>query len=333
VSGKRFPERIPEARLARALVEEAAVVPGGGLRALAKADVHCHALLNAPLSAYEAVLGRSLPRPPVRFRDFSEFGAYLAEHLFPATRTLAGMRALIRAGLERMADEGVVYAEASIDLLLPLHLHVAPEAVIELVAEERERIAPRLRWTPEIGVNRRVAPDKLWPSFLAHLDAGVFGGIDLYDDERAGDLCELARFYDAARERGLLLKAHAGEICGPERVRETIQVLGIDAVQHGVTAAKDPELLALLVDRGTQLNLSLASNIALGVADGYETHAIHELLAAGVNVALGTDDFTLFSVGLCDELRHLRRAGMSVADLAKIRLGAPTPVPSPGVAA
>lgn len=322
MSGKRFPTRIPEGRLAQALVDDA-LGAAGGLRALAKADVHCHALLNAPLAAYEAVLGHGLPRPPARFGDFAEFGGYLAEHLFPATRTLPGMRALIRAGLERMADEGVAYAEASIDLLLPMHIHVAPAAIIELVAEERERIAPRLRWVPEIGINRRVAPDKLWPSFVAHLDAGVFGGVDLYDDERTGELRELARFYDAARERGLLLKAHAGEICGPERVRETIEVLGVDAIQHGVAAAGDPELLALLRDRGTQLNLSLASNIALGVADGYESHAIHELLAAGVNVALGTDDFTLFGVGLCDELRHLARAGMSVADLAKIRLGPP----------
>jgi hypothetical protein len=39
--------RIPEARLAEALAE----ATGAGLRALPKADVHCHALLNAPLAA------------------------------------------------------------------------------------------------------------------------------------------------------------------------------------------------------------------------------------------------------------------------------------------
>jgi adenosine deaminase len=319
---KRFPSRIPQARLAQALAEDAAS-PGTGLRALPKADVHCHALLNAPLSAYEGVLGHALPRPPARFRDFADFGGYLAENLFPATRTVSGLRTLIRAGLERMADEGVVYAEASIDLLLPCHAQVAPEAIIAIVAEERARIAPRLTWAPEIGINRRVSPDKLWPSFVAHLESGVFSGVDLYDDERAGDLREIARFYRAARERGLLLKAHAGEICGPERVRETIEILDVDAIQHGVTAATDPKLMELLIARGTQLNLSLASNIALGVTDGYETHAIHQLLAAGVNVALGTDDFTLFGVGLCDELRHLHRAGMTVSELGKIRLGPP----------
>ena len=311
--------RIPEAQLAQALAEPT----GTGLRALPKADVHCHALLNAPLAAYEQILGRALSRPPSRFADFVEFGAYLAANLFPATRTLAGMRALVRAGLERMADEGVVHTEASIDLLLPLHIHTTAEAIIALVAEERDRIAPRLHWAPEIGINRRVAPERLWESFVVHVESGVFASIDLYDDERTGDLRELERFYRLARAHGLLLKAHAGELCGPERVRETLEILAVDAIQHGVAAAADPRLLEELATRGTQLNLALASNLALGVAGSYETHPIRALLAAGVNVALGTDDFTLFGAGLCDEIRSLHRAGMPVAELAKIRLGPP----------
>jgi adenosine deaminase len=313
--------RIPEAVLAAALADGT----GAALRALPKADVHCHALLNAPLAAYERIQDRALPRPPARFADFAEFGAYLAANLFPATRTLAGMRALIRAGLERMADEGVVYTEASVDLLLPLHVGVAPEAIIALVAEERERIAPRLRWQPEIGINRRVAPERLWPSFVAHVESGVFRSIDLYDDERTGDLREIARFYQFARRHGLALKAHAGEICGPERIRETVEILAVDAIQHGVAAAREPSLMADLARRGTQLNVALSSNLALGVAETLERHPIHALVAAGVNVALGTDDFTLFGAGLADEIASLHRAGMSVTDLAKLRLGPPAP--------
>jgi hypothetical protein len=125
---------IPEDRLALALGQAAttaAQVPPSneghaGLRALPKADVHCHALLNCPLSTYEQVLGHKLPLPPPRFRNFGEFGGYLAAHLFPAIRSLDGVRALLRGGLERMAEEGVVYAEASIDLLLPTHIHASP---------------------------------------------------------------------------------------------------------------------------------------------------------------------------------------------------------------
>jgi adenosine deaminase len=311
--------RIPEAQLAAALAEPT----GAALRALPKADVHCHALLNAPLAAYEQVLGQALPRPPSRFAEFAEFGAYLSANLFPATRTLAGMRAIVRAGLERMADEGVVYTEASIDLLLPTHVRVVPEAVIELVAEERARIAPRLDWAPEIGINRTVPPERLWESFVAHVESGVFRSIDLYDDERQGDLREIARYYRLAREHGLLLKAHAGEICGPERIRETLAILEVDAIQHGIAAAGDARLLDELARRGTQLNVALSSNLALGLASDLAHHPIHALLAAGVPVALGSDDFTLFGAGLCDEILSLHRAGMAASTLAQIRLGPP----------
>ena len=166
-------------------------------------------------------------------------------------------------------------------------------------------------------------PERLWPSFVAHIASGVFSSIDLYDDERSGDLREIARFYRMAREHGLVLKAHAGEICGPERIRETIEVLAVDAIQHGIAAAGDARLLDELARRGTQLNLALASNLALGLSSGYESHPIHALLAAGVNVALGTDDFTLFGAGLSDEILRLHRAGMPVSELAKICLGPP----------
>lgn len=318
------PTTIPEAALASALAstaDRASTV--AALRKLRKADLHCHALLNCPRSTYEAVLGYRLPMPPARFGDFGEFGGYLATNLFPATRTLPGMRALLRGGLERMADEGVVYAEASLDLLMPVHLQVAPQAVVDMIAEERDRIADRLTFAPEIGINRKIPPDRLWPIFLAYLDSGVFRSVDLYDDERAGDLRELRRFYRLADERGLLLKAHAGEICGPDKIRETLDVLGVDVIQHGISAVRDRALLDRLAQRGTQLNVGVASNVALGVAGGYEDHPIRALLGAGVTVALGTDDFTVFGTSLCDELWLLRRAGLSVADLAKLRNGPP----------
>jgi adenosine deaminase len=125
------------------------------------------------------------------------------------------------------------------------------------------------------------------------------------------------RFFRLARERGLALKAHAGETCGPERVRETLEILEVDAIQHGVAAIQDPKLLEELARRGTQLNLGIASNIALGVAGSYDDHPIRTLLAAGVKVALGTDDFAIFGASLCDEISRLRRSGVRLGDLAK----------------
>jgi len=290
---------------------------------IAKADVHCHGLLNAPLSAYEVVLGRRLPPPPPMFRDFSEFGGYLAANLLPALRNFDHVRTLLIAGLERMAEEGVVHAEVSLDLLLPEHVGVSPRVIADMIAEVKSAMASRLHFAPEIGINRRLPVDRLRPAFDTYLAAGVFEAVDLYDDERAGDLREFLPFYQQAREGGLACKAHAGEICGPERIRETLEVLDVDAIQHGIAAVSDPALLEELAKRGTQLNIAVSSNVRLGLVGGYENHPIRKLIKAGVNVALGTDDYTLFGNGLCDEIRRLHRAGMKPAELAKIWLGPP----------
>lgn len=293
------------------------------LRRLPKSDMHCHGLLSAPLSAFAAVLGHALPLPAVMFRNFNEFGGYLAANLFPALRDLASVRTLLRAGLEQMAQDGVTYAEVSIDLLLPLHLNLPPHAIVQLVNDEKERIAPRLYFAPEIGINRRLPIDRLRTSFEIFLQSNVFESVDLYDDESMGNLQDMVCFFEQARARGLTLKAHAGELCGPEKVHETLEVLNVDAIQHGISAVEDPALLDKLARRGTQLNVALASNISLGRAAGYEIHPIHRLLAAGVNVALGTDDFAVFGVSLSEEIRRLHQFGMRISDLAKLRLGPP----------
>ena len=319
VSSSRKLTRIPEAILAEALASPDPLA----LRRIGKADVHCHGLLNAPLSAYEAVLGRRLPPPPPLFRDFAEFGGYLAANLLPALRDFSHVRTLLTAGLERMAEEGVVHAEVSIDLLLSELLGVSPTEVADLVGETKTALAPRLHFAPEIGINRRLPIERLRPAFDAYLASGVFESVDLYDDERAGDLRDVLPLYQRARDCGLMLKAHAGEICGPERIRETLAILEVDAIQHGISAVQDPSLLEKLANRGTQLNIAVSSNVRLGIVGGYENHPIRRLIKAGVNVALGTDDYTLFGNGLCDEIRRLHRAGMKPAELAKIWLGPP----------
>jgi adenosine deaminase len=120
-----------------------------------------------------------------------------------------------------------------------------------------------------------------------------------------------------------LLKAHAGETRGPDRIRETLDTLEVDVIQHGIAAACEPRLVEVLVERGIQLNMGLASNVALGLASGYESHPIRALLMAGVDVALGTDDFAVFGTSLCEQILLLRRSGMPPGELARLRIAAP----------
>jgi adenosine deaminase len=100
---------------------------------------------------------------------------------------------------------------------------------------------------------------------------------------------------------GLHVVAHAGEACGPESVRQAVEALGAERLGHGLTAAHDPALLALLRDRQIPLEVCLTSNVATGVLGRIEDHPMPRFLDAGLVVTLNTDDPAMFGTDLVNE--------------------------------
>ncbi|MBI3782459.1 MAG: adenosine deaminase, partial [Deltaproteobacteria bacterium] len=136
--------------------------------------------------------------------------------------------------------------------------------------------------------------------------------------ENLGDLREFAPLYRLARDHGLRLKAHAGELLGPEAVRGAVEILELDAVQHGIRAVEDPHVADLLAERGTLLHLCPTSNVSLGVVDTMETHPARRLHEHGVRITVNTDDYALFGAEVTDELLNLRRMGFDTEAIADI---------------
>ena len=293
----------------------------GDVRALAsipKTDLHCHGLLSAPPAVYEQVIGHALVPPPRRFADFDDFSRYIVEHLWPALRELHGVRALTRGAFERLIADGVVYAEMSFDLLLPQALGLSAAQFAAVLGEEVDRVADRVTIAPEIGVNRALPADAVLPLAQDWIDTGVYRSIDLYGDERVGDATAFAPVYELAAARGLKRKAHAGELGDAASVRTALEVLGLQAIHHGVRAAEDPDVMALLAARGTVLHVCPTSNVALGICDSFDAHPVRDLLAAGVAVTVNTDDFTIFGASVCDEILTLSRMGLAADAIAAI---------------
>ena len=112
------------------------------------------------------------------------------------------------------------------------------------------------------------------------------------------------RFAEAFRRAGaagLRRTVHAGESSGPEGVRDAIELLGADRIDHGVRAIEDPELVALLADRQIPLGICPTSNLKLGVYAAIEEHPIDRLRRAGVVVSINTDDPVLLGASLVGE--------------------------------
>jgi adenosine deaminase/aminodeoxyfutalosine deaminase len=120
-------------------------------------------------------------------------------------------------------------------------------------------------------------------------------------DEARGPAELFREVFREAREMGLHVVAHAGEVCGPESVRQAVEALGAERIGHGLTAARDPAVLALLRDRAIPLEVCLTSNVATGVLGRVEDHPLPQFLDAGLVVTLNTDDPVMFGTDLVNE--------------------------------
>jgi adenosine deaminase len=123
-------------------------------------------------------------------------------------------------------------------------------------------------------------------------------------------------FREAAR-RGFHRTAHAGEVAGPSSVREALDRLGVERVDHGVRAIEDPSLVARLARDRVSLAVCPTSNVRTGAVPSLAQHPLRRLYEAGVPVTVNSDDPTFFGASVLDEYRLcLTTLGFTPRDLA-----------------
>jgi adenosine deaminase len=119
-------------------------------------------------------------------------------------------------------------------------------------------------------------------------------GIGLDSSERGHPPAKFRRVFERARARGLKLVAHAGEEGPAAYVREALDVLHVDRIDHGVRSIEDPALVERLARERTALTVCPLSNTKLCVFDDMRKHTLKTLLDAGVAVTINSDDPAYF---------------------------------------
>ena len=117
----------------------------------------------------------------------------------------------------------------------------------------------------------------------------TLAGIDLAGDEAGYPVAAFAAAFRLARADGLQVTIHAGEAAGPQSVWDALH-LAPRRIGHGVRSAEDPRLLEHLAAAGVTLEVAITSNIQTGAARSRAQHQLATLVAAGVRVALCTDN-------------------------------------------
>jgi adenosine deaminase len=119
------------------------------------------------------------------------------------------------------------------------------------------------------------------------------------------------RFAEAFRKAaraGIHRTVHAGESSGPEGIRDALEFLLAERIDHGVRAIEDPALVDELVDRRIPLDVCPGSNVLLGHYPDRVSHPLEMLRSAGVRVSINTDDPALLGTSLSAEYVESARA-------------------------
>ncbi len=141
-------------------------------------------------------------------------------------------------------------------------------------------------------------------------------GIDIAGPRPGGeryDYTQVRPMVEAARTAGLGVTIHVGEEgeTGAEELGEVVEHLRPDRIGHGILAARDPELMRLLRESGTVLEICPTSNLLTkALAD---ENAVRETFRAfagnGVAFTIATDGPEMMRTHLRDELELLARIG------------------------
>ncbi len=147
-------------------------------------------------------------------------------------------------------------------------------------------------------------------------DRGVVG-VDIAGPRPGGgryDYTQLTPMVEAAREAGLGITIHVGEEggdMGREELGEVLEHLRPDRIGHGILAAGDAELEAMLRDLGVVLEICPTSNLLTKALPNEEAvrDTFRAFTAAGVAFSIATDGPEMMRTHLRDELELLRRIG------------------------
>jgi adenosine deaminase len=259
-----------------------------------------------------------------RFTDLAEFlGMY--DVVCDAMRDADDFRRTTYEALERVADSGGRYVELFFSPQPHMQRNGVGYATIldGIIAGTRDAYTDRGVIARLIPAHNRELGGEAGLEFvdmvLAQRRDEVIGiGLDYLEN----DPRPFAPMYERARKGGLHVTAHAGEIGPASYVRDSLDLLGCERIDHGYHIVDDPELVERCAAAGTFFT-------ACPTTTTYTTdwrdltspdHAIRRMLDSGLALTLNTDDPGLMRTTLLNEYRYVAAMGRTPEELKEICL-------------
>jgi aminodeoxyfutalosine deaminase len=305
------------------------------IASLPKAELHLHlegSIRPAIASALAARHGVKLEEEEVRRRyAYTNFAGFLDAFKW-VTSFVRGPKdfALIAADLaEQLIEQKVVYAEVTLSVGVMFLRQQQPEAnfaAILKATEPYEKRGLRLNWI--FDAVRQFGAEAAMRVVQAarRCESRRIVAFGIGGDELSLPAAEFRGVYERAQEYGFHRLMHAGEIGGPEKIREAIEILGVERIGHGIAAIRDEGLMEMLAERRIPLEICPASNLGTGAlavqlekdAATMEEHPLAEIVRRGVAVTIATDDPAMFHTSLEEEYRNAWGMGLTEEEMGEL---------------
>ncbi|MCK4868191.1 MAG: adenosine deaminase [Alphaproteobacteria bacterium] len=300
------------------------------IRSLPKAELHLHIegslepemlvelarrnKIEIPFASVEEV------RAAYEFTELQDFLDIYYQGM-GVLREAEDFKALTLAYMDRAAADGIVHVEIFYDpqghTSRGIPFAVATDGILAGLAE---------------GGRKHGITSRLILCFLRHLSEeegfetfreaepwfadGRIIGVGLDSSERGNPPAKFERLFQAARDAGLKLVAHAGEEGTADNVRDAVDLLHLDRIDHGNAALDDPALVARLAAARMALTVCPLSNVKLCVVPDIADHPLKRMLDAGLCATVNSDDPSYFGGYLGDNFVAVAEAlDLSRADL------------------
>lgn len=280
----------------------------GDNKMVLKAELHCHIegaaspqLVIRQAEKYGADVSPFIKDGSFVWHDFTSF---LAAYDFSAGlfRTEEDYARLADHYLTSLARDGAIYSEVFISPDHAKKAGLSPAAYATALGEGMARARAKTGIEGRmivIGIRHfGVESVEATARFAARCGNPLVTGFGMAGEERFGDIEDYQRAFEIAREAGLGITVHAGELAGWESVAAALDHIRPSRIGHGVRAIENQDLVKRIAEEGVVLEICPVSNVELKVFDGYANHPFPALKAAGCKVTLNSDDPPYFWTSL-----------------------------------
>lgn len=304
----------------------------GGVRPATVIDLAAGPGIALPVTDPAALASWFTITPGMPFEDaWKRFDLVIALLQSPAA-----LRRVAKEAIEDLARDGVVYAELRFAPLSHLQGGLSPDGVMEAVTAglaDGQAETGCVARTIVCGLRENDPAESAAAAALAvgWRDRGVVG-FDLAGNEFDFGAGIHTAAFDIARDGGLGITVHAGEMAGFESIAAALAAARPTRIGHGLHLIEDCDVVAGRIERlgptaqsirddGLMLEVCVTSNSCLGTPP--EEHPARLYFDAGISVSVNPDDRAITTTTVDREYEIWRSVlGFDPAEFRDINLRA-----------